>query len=257
MLKRLLMLAAIVCSTASLHAQDSSASDRSAERESRGLTSYNNAFVAKGQWAVGASMSYSTHSNDNFNLVIIENIESTGYNFDVSSMFAYAFADNNSVGARVNYSRNLLRLDNSDVIIGDEESTSGVNFSLDDCYLLTHSYSMMAILRQYIPLGNNKRFALYNEVQLEGGGSQSKYSYDSPVQGTYSSTTSFGLNFAPGVTAFISNRVALEINVGAMGFNFSKTTQTHNQVYTGESSTNMFNFKVNILSMGFGITYYL
>ncbi len=254
MTKHISLLLISLMITATLSAQ--SLSERKEERANRGLSSLENTFIPKGQWAIGGSASYSTHTNDNYSLVIVDNIESMGYNFDVSTIFSYAFADNNMVGARITYDRSLLRVNNSDIAFGDEES-GGVNLSMDDCYLLSHSFSAMAIMRQYIPLGTNKRFALFNEIQVEGGGSQSKYSYDSPVQGTYSTTKKFALNFAPGVTAFINNKIALEVNVGAMGLTYTKNSQIHNQVETGESVTNMFNFKINILSMGFGITYYL
>lgn len=236
--------------------QAQSQEERDEEREERGLISFGNTFIPKGQWAVGGTGSYSTHTNDNYSLVLVDNIESIGYNFNLSSMVTYSLWSNNSVGARFSYNRSLLRVDNSEISFGDQES-SGVNLSFSDCYLLSHSFSAMAIMRQYIPLGDNRRFALYNEIQLSGGGSQAKYSYDSPVQGTYSTSRDFALNFTPGVTSFITNKVAIEINVGAMGLSYAKTKQLHNQVEVGETITNLFNFNINILSLGFGVTYYL
>lgn len=250
----LIVVVSTLLSMATLHAQTDA--ERQAEREGRGLTSIDKTFIPKGQWAIGGSASYSTHTNENYSLVVVDNIESIGYNIKSSGMFTYAFAKNNSVGARVNYNRSLLKVDNSDISFGEVED-GGINLSMDDCYLLTHGFSAMVIMRQYIPIGSSKRFALFNEVQFAGGGSQSKFSYDSPVQGTYSTSKDYALNFAPGVTAFITNRVALEINVGAMGLSYSNTEQIHNQVETGQATTNMFNFKINILSLGFGVTYYL
>lgn len=262
MAKRLLIFIAFLCSTASLKAQELKLNDttllstlRREQRADRGLMSYENIFVEKGQWMVGFSGSYSAHANNNYSLLVVDDINSIGYNFKLSSMAAYTFAPNNAVGARLSYNRNLLRVDSSKIAVG--EGDSGVNLSMDDCYLLSHSYSLMAILRQYISIGENKRFALFNEIQLEGGGSQSKYSYDSPVQGTYSTSTEFAINFAPGITAFITNRFAVEINVGAMGFSYSKTKELHNQVSQGDYTTNWFNFKVNIFSINFGLAYYL
>ena len=57
--------------------------------------------------------------------------------------------------------------------------------------------------------------------------------------------------------AFITNNMALEINVGMLGIGYSKTQQIHNQIATGETSSSMMNFKVNILSIGMGIAFYL
>ncbi len=266
MLKRLLIITATLLSALSAQGQELSAEPqeqqdsllvikRAEHRAERGLTSYENVFIPKGQWLVGGTGSYSEHENKDYSLVVVDKIGSIGYRVDVSTVFAYSFSNNNAVGARLSYNRSLLRMDKSKIAFG--EGDSGVNLSLDDCYLLSHSYSAMAILRQYISIGENKRFALFNEIQLAGGGAQSKFSYDSPVQGTYSTTTEFAVNFAPGVTAFITNRLAVEINVGAMGFSYSNTEELHNQVHSGRNTSNLFNFKVNILSIKFGLAYYL
>lgn len=36
---------------------------------------------------------------------------------------------------------------------------------------------------------------------------------------------------APGIVAFINNYTAVEVSIGVLGLNFSKTKQTTNQVY--------------------------
>ena len=43
-------------------------------RELRGLTSKSTLFVPKGQWIFGGTVSYSTHTNDNYSFLIIEGI---------------------------------------------------------------------------------------------------------------------------------------------------------------------------------------
>ena len=45
-------------------------------RENRGLSNLKTEFVPKGQWVFGGSVSYSTHTNNNFNFLIIEDIQS-------------------------------------------------------------------------------------------------------------------------------------------------------------------------------------
>ena len=137
-------------------------------RRQRGLTDKHNLFVPRGQWIFGGTASYSTHSNDTYRFLVVEGIESKGYTFKVSPMIAYAFRDNMALGGRFIYSRSLLKLDKADLNLGGEDSD--LNFELNDCYSLQQSYSVAMIWRQYIPLGRNKRFALFNEMQLSGGG---------------------------------------------------------------------------------------
>ena len=188
-------------------------------------------------------------------VALIEGIESEGYTFRVSPMVAYALRDNMALGARFAYGRTLLKLDKANLSLGDEDS--GINLQAKDFYSLKHSYTVSAIWRQYIPLGRNKRFALFNEMQLSVGGSQARFANDSPVKGTYETGTTLSLGITPGIVAFATNNMAVEVNVGVMGISYAHTKQVHNQVTVGKRSSSMMNFKVNIFSIGLGMAFYL
>jgi hypothetical protein len=123
--------------------------------------------------------------------------------------------------------------------------------------MLKHSYDVAAIWRQYIPLGRNRRIALFAEFQVAMGGSESKFAEGSPIRGTYSKGFDLSIGANPGVVAFITNNMALELNVGMLGLGYSHNKQVHNQVTTGKSSSSAMNFKVNILSIGMGVAFYL
>ena len=220
-------------------------------RQQRGLTDTHNLFVPRGQWIFGGTASYSTHSNETYRFLVVEGIESKGYTFKVSPMIAYALRDNMAIGGRFIYSRSLLKLDKADLNLGGEDSD--LNFEVNDYYSLRHSYSVAVIWRQYIPLGRNKRFALFNEMQLSGGGTQARFAKDSPVKGTYET----GYTFSLGIVAFATNNMAVEVNVGVMGITYTHTKQVHNQVTVGKRDASMMNFKVNIFSIGLGMAFYL
>ena len=224
-------------------------------RRQRGLTEKHNLFVPRGQWIFGGTASYSTHSNDTYRFLVIEGIESKGYTFKVSPMIAYAFRDNMALGGRFIYSRTLLKLDNAELHFGNEET--GTNIVARDFYSLKQTYSAAAIWRQYIPLGRNKRFALFNEMQLGMGSSQAKFAADTPVRGTYETGKHISLGLTPGLVAFATNNMAIELNVGVMGFTYNKVRQVHNQGSGGTRGSSMMNFKVNIFSIGLGVAFYL
>lgn len=224
-------------------------------RSQRGLTDTHNLFIPKGQWIFGGTASYSTHTNQSYQFLIVEGINSTGYTFKVSPMIAYAFRNNMALGGRFIYSRTLLKLDKASINFGDEGSS--VDLNVRDYYALQHNYQVAAIWRQYIPLGRNKRFALYNEMSLAGGGSQARFANDSPVKGTYQKGYSFSLGISPGIIAFATNNMAVEVNVGVMGITYDHTEQVHNQVTVGERNISQMNFKINIFSIGLGVAFYL
>lgn len=224
-------------------------------RRRRGLTDTHNLFVPKGQWIFGGTASYSTHTNKSYQFLIIEGIDSKGYTFKISPMIAYAFRNNMALGGRFIYSRTLLKLDKAAINFGDADSN--VSLNAQDYYALQHTYQVAAIWRQYIPLGRNKRFALYNEMSLAGGGTEARFANGSPVKGTYQSGYTLALGISPGIVAFATNNMAVEVNVGVMGITFNHTEQVHNQVTVGERNISQMNFKVNIFSIGLGMAFYL
>ena len=224
------------------------------DKSHRGLVNMSKMFVPKGQWLTGLSASFSTHSNDMYNIVIINDVASAGYTVNVAPMLGYAIRDNLIAGIKFGYSRNLLRLDEGGISIGGD---SGLSLNAENYYSLKHTYEGSMFVRQYIPFGSNMRFALFTEAQLVFGGSQAKYLAHVPVDGTYETSFSTSLNVTPGIAAFITNDVALELNVGMMGVTFMTVRQTHNQVETGKRNESLMNFKINLLSIGLGLAIYL
>ena len=254
-----LVALALLCSF-SAAAQEVTPSDTTqltrAERiNSRGLTNLKNTFVPKGHIIAGAALSYSTHLNDSYTFMIIEDIASEGYNFRVSPMVAYAVRDNMAIGVRGVYSRSNLTIDKADLKFGDEET--GTAISVTDFKAVKHTYTASAIWRQYIPLGKSKRFALFNEISLGAGGTEAIFAADQPIRGTYEKGYTISLGVSPGLMAFATNDVAIEVNVGVMGINYSDVEQVHNQVSVGQRSSSNMNFKVNLLSISVGVSFYL
>lgn len=241
-MKKLLCIICLACTALGGYAQDTQ----------KKLPS--KVFVPKGQWIVGSSVSYSEHTENNYDFLVVEKINSDGYSFKLSPMFAYALKDNMALGGRFKYGRTLVRMDETQLNLDDETS-----FDINNIYQLKHSYSAMAIFRNYIPLGDSKRFAVFSETQLEVGGSQSKVSNGKgeALTGTYSRSTDLGFGVSPGMVAFINNYTAVEVSIGVLGVNLSKTRQVTNQVETGEQSSTSANFKINIFSIGLGIAFYL
>lgn len=224
-------------------------------RRERGLVDISHVFVPEGQWIFGGTASYSTHTNASYTFFVVENIDSEGYTFKVSPMIGYALRNNMALGGRFIYGRSLLRVDSGELNLGDEES--GTHLSAEYYYTLRHSYSAALFWRQYIPLGRNKRFALFNEISFTAGGHQKKFAADQPVRGTFETGYSLSLGVSPGIIAFASNTMAVEVNVGVMGVSYTRARQDQNHVHEAEFKSSFMNFKVNLLSIGLGVSFYL
>ena len=106
-------------------------------------------------------------------------------------------------------------------------------------------------------MGASKRFAIFTEVQLGAGGTESVFASGQPVKGTYEEGYTLSLGVQPGLLAFATNNMAIEVSVGVMGLSFTDVRQVHNQVSVGRRRSSNMNFKVNIFSIGVGAAFYL
>lgn len=238
-----------------LSATTSTSLSREERIRQRGITNMAHTFVAKGSWITGANVAYSTHTNENYTFAIVEGINSEGYTFRVSPVVAYAIRNNMALGLRGTYSRSNLTVDSADLKFGDEET--GTEINVNKFKTVRHTYTVAAIWRQYIPLGRSKRFAIFNEISLGAGGTESIFAADQPIKGTYEEGYTISLGVSPGIMAFATNDVAIEVNVGVMGINLTDVKQVHNQVANGNRTSSDMNFKVNLLSIGVGVSFYL
>lgn len=229
-----------------------SAAAQSSERFDRGIN--NSIFVPKGQWIVGGSFSYSETSANDYELLVVEDIDGSNYSFKVSPYVGYFFKDNLCIGGRFGYSRTMTKLNSTSINISDD-----LDFSIDNFYNLKHIYTGAVFFRNYISLGESKRFALFNEVRLAAGGGQGKTisGVDDAVEGSYQDIFEMELGVIPGITAFISDNVAVEASVNVLGLSYKKYDQTRDQVYKGSLESAGVNFKVDILSINLGVSFYI
>lgn len=226
----------------------------SAQRYDRGFDLNSTTFVEKGTWMIGGQVGYSTHSNNDYRFLIIEDINSDGYRFTASPVVTYMIRDNMGLGVRFAYGRNKLHVNTANISIED------IDVNVKDYYSLSHDFTGMLVYRNYLPLGSSKRFALFNEAQLAVGIGQAKIINgrdNHNVKGTYEESLSLSLGLNPGLIAFVNDHLAVEVNVGMLGLQYNSVDQIHNQVYTGSREATQINFKVNVFSIGFGLAYYL
>lgn len=222
------------------------------EQFKRGLEQH--PFIPKGQWITGVSVSYTQSNQDNYQFFIIENLNGDTYSFKVSPMLMYAFHDNVAAGGRFAYARSLTRLRNASVVIDSE-----TDYDINNLYRLSHTYYGMAAFRNYISLGNNKRFGLFNELQLQFGGGESKLlnGVNEDLTGVFERNYSIDVGLAPGMCMFLNNYSAIEVNVGVLGFSYNSTKAITDQIYVSHRHYKAANFRVNLFSITFGVVFYL
>ena len=211
-------------------------------------------FVPKGAWVAGVSVSYSQSDQDNYQFLIFEKINGDSYTFKVSPTVMFCFKDNLTAGGRFSYSRQRTRLNTADIVLDSE-----TDYDMSNLYSISHSYLGTALFRNYISLGRSTRFGLFTEVQLQMGGGQSKLcnGAGNDLTGTYERNFQFKVGVAPGLSVFLNNYSAIEVNVGVLGFNYNHTRSVTDQIYIANRHTQQANFKINLFSITFGVMFYI
>lgn len=211
-------------------------------------------YVPKGQWITGVSISYATSTQNKYQFLILESISGDTYNFKVSPMVLYAFANDLAAGGRFSYARSLTKLENADIVLDSE-----TDYSVDHLYRLSHNYYVTAMMRNYFSIGKSKRFGFFNELQLQLGGGQSKLStgVGETLSGTYERNFSLDVGLAPGLCLFLNNYSAIEVNIGVLGFSYTATKAVKDQIYVSHRDSKSANFRINLFSIQFGVAFYL
>lgn len=242
-LKIALPLILIVAFALGTHAQ---------EHFKRGLEQIS--FVPKGQWIGGVSVSYSQSDFENYQFLIVENLNGDTYTFKVSPMVMFCFKDNLAAGGRLSYSRSRTRLDGASLVLGADTS-----YDVDNLYSISHNYHGTAMFRNYISLGKSMRFGFFNEVDLSLGGGQSKLvnGTGDELTGTYERNFNLNIGLTPGIIMFLSNFSAIEVSIGVLGFNYTHTHSISDQIYQAERNRKSANFRINLFSVQFGVAFYI
>ncbi len=211
-------------------------------------------FVPKGQWITGVSVNYSQSTQNDYQFLIFENLKGNTYSFSVTPMVVYMFADDIGGGAKFGYTRSLTKVENANLVLDSETS-----YDIDHLYRLAHNYYGMAVMRNYFSIGNSLRFGIFNEVQLQLGGGQSKIMTGTgdSLSGTYEKNLNLKVGLAPGLIMFLNNYSALEVNVGVLGFSYTHTTSLKDQIYESNRKSKSANFRINLFSVTFGVGFYL
>lgn len=211
-------------------------------------------FIPKGQWMLGGQVAWNQWNNDNLNYLVLKDINFEGYTFSAGPYFGYFFANNMAVGGRFSYKRYFFNLGEFDLNLGDD-----FNIGLKDLYYLQHNYESTLFVRSYLPLGNSKIFGLFGEFQLnyifaEGKNSTGR---DETFTGVYEYTHNLEIGLGGGMVFFLADHVAAEVMLNVGGYRVKWGSQNTNNIEEGRITSSGANFKIDLFSIKFGVTYFL
>lgn len=228
----------------------------------RGIGIPTSVFIPKGSVGFGAAFSYGTYDLGNSAndygykalFGMLGGIQANMVSGSVSPHVSYFVMDNLSVGGRFDFKRNKLDVGSASLSL-----TEDMSFGINDFHYFKDSYGGAVFARYFIPFGSSKRFAMFSELRATGGYAQSEtYKLtDLDKHGTYQDIYDFEIGVVPGLCAFVTNEVALEVAVGLVGLNYQRVVQKTNQVGTSVMENSGANFKINLLNISLGISIYI
>lgn len=222
-------------------------------RYDRGLFNY--LFIPKGQWSFGLMASYGQFSTDDVQLLsVIQNLDLNIKAYSLQPSITYFFRNNQSIGLKFVYVRRNLDLPNLGVDFSDD-----MNFSLKDVSYYEQSYSTSVSYRNYVGLGRDRRFGVFNDVDLSFGSGSSRFKryYDGQLRDTRTNSVSAALNFSPGLCVFIMDYVSFNVSFGVFGIKVHHEKQQTNGVEEGSRFSSGANFKFNIFNINFGMAVFI
>lgn len=214
-------------------------------------------FIPKGQWLLGGQVGWYQWNNDNLSYLVLNNLEFQGHTFSAGPYLGYFFAKNMAVGGRFSYKRNYLNLGEVGMGLGE-----GLSFDLEDFYYLQHSYKSSVFLRSYIPIGESKIFGLFGEFQLNYTFSEGKNTIgrEDNLTGVYDNNHSLGLGLGGGLVVFLTDFAAAEVMLNVGGYDFKwgyQSIKGLDEIEKGNQNSSGANFKMDLFSIKFGVTFYL
>lgn len=241
MIKKQLYILLFLCSFITVHAEG-------IDRGIRKTT-----FIPKGQWMLGGTFSYSEHTDDDYRNIVLTDVNSDGYTFKASPFFGYFFRNNIAVGGRLAYTRSYTNIESITLDLGED-----LDITIDNASSLEQMISGTGFIRTYIGIGNSKIFGLFNEARVTYGYGRGKLlsGAGKDLEGTYQVINNLQIGMSPGLTAFVSDFAAVEVSVGLMGFNFKWVDQKTDQVEMGSRNTSSGNFKIDLLSINLGMSFF-
>lgn len=215
--------------------------------------SQSRAFIEKGTWMVGGGAGFTRHQNKDHKFFSLGGINSEGFHISAKPDFLYMMRDNLGIGARFSYSRGLLDVDDASL------SVKGINLGLKDYCCVNRKFSGDLLCRLYIPIGNVNRIAMFAEGQagMAIGASKVSEASTGEIVGTYEDNHEIHIGVNPGITAFLSDNLALELSLGIANLSYTWCDQLRNKVDDGNRTGIGAGFILNPLELNISFSYFI
>ncbi|NJB71862.1 hypothetical protein GGR42_002324 [Saonia flava] len=199
--------------------------------------------IEKGTWNVGGNLSFRVSKNDNNDASQIRENENTSISFFPN--VGYAVGKNIITGLGLGYGYSK-----SEILSANEGAIN--NFTSND----SRTFTIAPYIRGYFPLGEKLAFYTQGEV----GFSKTKNTSDDENNNMVINerkNNSYFIGIRPGITYFVSKKLALETGIGFLGYTKTDSElKSDSGTFDQSGKASNFNFSLNSSDLLFGLSYY-
>ncbi|UMB61191.1 porin family protein [Lutibacter sp. A80] len=187
--------------------------------------------IPNGTWNFGGNISFNTSEMEIENSSF-SNSERKSYTISFEPKISYAIKNNLFIGIGLGYGYSKDESITYDI---DTESISTTNI-----------WSIIPYIKKYFPVGKKLTLNLKGEFRY------SSFESDYDNSNFISSANNYFIGIRPGITYFLNNKIALDANIGSLGYWNSKVDDNSNN-----TQSSGFELSIDTSNFYFGVSYFL
>lgn len=209
-------------------------------------------FLPKGDLSAGVQVAFLNFNSDNSELFLLLNPMNANASAKLfSPFFEFAYADDGSIGFRLDYSVISAAVDNLTLDLLND----GLSFDVSDVDAMTRSAGAAVFHRNYFGLDERSRFGFFIEESLSFKSGRTQFSMGEPSD-KYTSSTRLALAFSPGFSFFVMNNISIGCSISMAGVTYNKVKCNDNGTVTGSREHFAVRFGPDLLGANFGVSFH-
>ncbi|WP_215224959.1 hypothetical protein [Echinicola shivajiensis] len=201
----------------------------------------------KGNFYTGLSFSLTDRKLENTDFLIQKVIDGEHLDYDVTLKGGYYTGDYGMVGVDVEFY---------------QDKFTGITFQDPDSLQsnrISRGLSVSPNFRSSVPLTNDERLSFFTVLGVTFGGGRTlsrKTKNLDEIEKVYGSEFNFRVGLSPGLTFFVMEAFAIEVQLDVLGYDLKVTKNTMNNTETAIETRQNIDFNINLLSLDLGLAYY-
>lgn len=208
--------------------------------------------VQKGNFSVGAQFAHLKIDSDNSEIMLLVNpVSAQGKISQFAPFFEYAYKDDCSFGAKIQYFSGSAILDNITIDLLSE----GLSFDLSDLNTHMKRFGASVFHRNYFALDQRSRVGIIAEESLSFSEGRTEYDKSKPGL-NYATSNRINFAFSPGLVFYVMNNVSAMLTISMANMSYNTVKCYTEGAQSGGRSKFAARFGVDLTGINFGVAFH-